>query len=131
MSYARHNISCERHFISYVRNNTYITGLGGWHYTYVKSNKMEYTARRFFISFYKSTHLLLCLATATLDVEPDLISIQTKYTRGWCNCILCDITVSGGWYNCFWCDYAIFRVDSYIFINLWHNVKTYWKLLHW
>ena len=44
---------------------------------------------------------LLCLATATLDFEPDLISMQNKNTRGWFNCYLCDITVSGGWHNCF------------------------------
>ena len=34
---------------------------------------------------------LLCSATASLDLEPDLISMQNKYTRGWHNCILCDI----------------------------------------
>ena len=44
---------------------------------------MEYTARGF-----KYTLLcLLCLATVTLDLEPDLISMQNKYTRR-------DITVS-------------------------------------
>ena len=36
---------------------------------------MEYTARRFFISFYNSAPLFT-LATATLDLEPDLISMQ-------------------------------------------------------
>ena len=58
---------------------------------------MEYTAR----GFKYPLLCLLCLATVTLDLEPDLISMQNKYTRGWYNCILCDITVSGGWHNCF------------------------------
>ena len=52
---------------------------------------------------------------ATLDLEPELISMQNKYTRGWYNCILCDITVSGGWHNCFRRDLAFFRVDSNIY----------------
>ena len=34
---------------------------------------------------------LLCLATATLDLETNLIGMQNKYTRGWY-----DIAVSGG-----------------------------------
>ena len=44
---------------------------------------------------------LLCYATASLDLKPDLISMQKIYTTQWYNCLLCDITVSGGWYNCF------------------------------
>ena len=69
---------------------------------------MEYTARGF-------KHPLLCLlCLATVDLEPDLISMQNKYTRGWYNCILCDITVSGGWHNCFRRDLAFFSVDIYI-----------------
>ena len=56
---------------------------------------------------------LLCLATASLDLEPDLISMEKIYARGWYNFILCDITVSDGRHNCFRCDLAFFRVDSY------------------
>ena len=62
---------------------------------------MEYTAPIFFIAFLNSLLCLHCLAMATLDLEPDLISMKNKYTRGWYNWILCDITVSGGWHNCF------------------------------
>ena len=73
---------------------------------------MEHTAPRFLILFKIPLLYLLCLATTTLDLEPDLINMQNKYTRGWYNCFLCDITVSGGWYNCFLRDLTFFRVDS-------------------
>ena len=36
---------------------------------------------------------LLCLATSSLDLESDLISMQNMF-------LLCDTTVSGGWHNC-------------------------------
>ena len=39
---------------------------------------------------------LLSLATVSLDIEPDLISMQKKYTREWNNCLLWDITASAG-----------------------------------
>ena len=75
---------------------------------------------------------LLCFATATVDLEPDLISMQNKYTRGWYNCFLFDITVSGGditvsggWYNCFLHDFAFFKVDRYIYYI--RNIT--WKLI--
>ena len=52
---------------------------------------MEHTAPRFLFRF-KIIHLcLLCLRTASLDLEPYLINMQNKYTRGWYNCLLCDI----------------------------------------
>ena len=72
-----------------------------WHFKIkIQSNKMEHTAPRFLFRFKILYLCLLCLRTASLDLEPYLISnMQNKYTRGWYNCLLCDITVSGGWYN--------------------------------
>ena len=58
---------------------------------------MEHTAPRFPFRFKILLLYLLCLAMASLDLKPDLISMQNIYTKGWHNRLLCDITVSGGY----------------------------------
>ena len=70
---------------------------------------------------------LLRLATASLDLQPDLISMQNKYTRGWYNCLLSDITVIGGWYHCFRRDFAFFRVTVDCYFYRICNIT--WKLI--
>ena len=48
-----------------------------WHFKIkTKSNKMEYTARMFFISFYNSAPLFTLLSNDDVDLEPDLIDMQ-------------------------------------------------------
>ena len=88
---------------------------------YVMSNKSNKMDTLLVDSSFRSS---VCLAMA-LNLEPDLINMQNKYTRGWYNCLLCDITVSGGWYKCFLHDLAYFRVDSYIY----YICDITWKLI--
>ena len=59
---------------------------------------MEHTARRFLFSLKKSVPLFTLLRTASMDLEPDLINMQNKYTRGWYNLSPVWHNVSGGWY---------------------------------
>ena len=98
-----------------------------WHFKIkIQSNTMEHTAPRFLFRF-KIIHFCLFYSrTASLDLEPYLINKQNKYTRGWYNCLLCDITVSGGWYNRSCVIRSAFcGVDSYIY----YICDITWKLI--
>ena len=48
-----------------------------------------------------------------------------RWHEGWCNFLLCIITVSGGWHYCFLLNLEFFRVDSYIY----YICDITWKLI--
>ena len=90
-----------------------------WHKRKVDKYRTHCSYVFHIMSFWNFLLCLLCLATTLL--EPDLTSMQNKYTRGWYNCILCVITVSGWWYSYFCSDLAFFRVDCYIYNTCYIN----------
>ena len=94
---------------------------------------MEHIAPRFLNCVLKfRSSILICLATASLDLEPDLISMQNILLFPvWHNCIR-------RWHNCFRRDLTFFRVDRHMYFICeitWKLIqkcyKTEWRISVW
>lgn len=79
----------------------------------------------------------VCLATGSLNFEPDVINVQNNCTRWWYKSFRRTILLFPVKNNCFWegniTVSGVIKQFTGIVIklsHLWHNKKTHWKMLY-